>query len=159
MCWHLWIQPRPMLDISASPKRNNRISAFNKLNVILAYNFNTTECRWRRLVFIKHFKSHLSACVDRAGIRAGPPDGSQVMHQTNAGITLQVTGATIYLIKTKCFPWSASAYALISLSAQTTKSVCGNRRHTGAIDHSRPNVIPPFGVGSFPPDGGWISAV
>lgn len=104
---------------------------------------------WRKLVFIKYLKSHLSACVDWAAIRARPPDGSQVMHQTNAGITLQVMGATIYLIKTKCFPWSATAYALISLSAQTTKSVSSSRRHTGAIDHSRPNVIPPFSVSSF----------
>lgn len=64
------------------------------------------------------------------------------MHQVNASITLRVMGATIYLIKSKCFPRSATACALISLSARTTKSVCSNRRHTGAIDHSWANVIP-----------------
>lgn len=131
-----------------------------KLNVMIK---DSANCKCTKLVFIKCFKSHLSTSVDWAPIRTRPAYGSQVMHQANASITLKVMGATIYLIKSKCFSWSATACALISLSAQTTKSVCSNRRHTGAIDHSRANVIPCSARAGFLQTGvelaslnGWI---
>lgn len=134
-----------------------------KLNVMIKLTQDSTDCKCTKLAFIKCFKSHLSTSVDWAAIRTRPAYGSQVMHQANASITLRVMGATIYLIKSKCFPWSATACALMSLSAQTTKSVCSNRRHTGAIDHSRPNVIPCLARAGFlqtgaelAPFNGWI---